>query len=58
MRLNRSNQLYNMFNENGATDGNRTRMVLPPQDFKSCAYASSATGAYMVRSPGIEPGTC
>lgn len=25
---------------------------------ESGAYASSATGAYMVRSPGIEPGTC
>ncbi len=25
---------------------------------ESGAYASSATGANMVRSPGIEPGTC
>jgi hypothetical protein len=29
--------------KNGAKGGNRTRTVLPPQDFKSCASTSSAT---------------
>ena len=30
----------------GAEDRNRTGTVSPPQDFKSCASASSATTAY------------
>ena len=29
----------------GAADGNRTRTVLPPRDFKSLASACSATAA-------------
>ena len=29
----------------GAADGNRTRMVLPPRDFKSLASADFATAA-------------
>lgn len=32
----------------GAADGNRTRMMFPPWDFKSHASASSATAAYKI----------
>ena len=33
-----------------AADGNRTRTDFTPQDFKSCASASSATAAHIKRN--------
>lgn len=42
---------------NYAEGGHRTLMMLPPQDFESCASANSATSAYII-SPQCTAKSC